>query len=143
MLLADIITFIKKTQEEKSAKAFPWADDELGQYVSWAFSKNCLFLESDEKGISGLLIAYPVNWVFTNDVKHLLPSDAEFTPEQEKEKHISIMDGIFKTTEARKNITLKFTKRFPNWKNQAKWAVRKGNVTELNNRYIQLTGNIL
>jgi hypothetical protein len=143
MLLADIITFIKKTQEEKSTKAFPWADDELGQYVSWAFSKNCLFLESDEKGINGLLIAYPVNWVFTNDVKHLLPTDAEFTPEQEKEKHISIMDGIFKTTEARKNITLKFIKRFPNWKNQAKWAVRKGNVTELNNRYIQLTGNIL
>lgn len=143
MFLSDLITFIKKTQEEKSKKAFPWADAELGQYLSWAFSKNCLFVESDEKGINGLLVAYPVNWVFTNDLKSLLPNDAEYTPEQEKEKHICIMDGIFKTKEARKNITVKFTKRFPNWKNQAKWAVRKGNVTELNNRYIQLTGNLL
>jgi hypothetical protein len=143
MFLSDLITFIKKTQEEKSKKAFPWADAELGQYLSWAFSKNCLFVESDEKGINGLLVAYPVNWVFTNDLKSLLPSDTEFTPEQEKEKHICIMDGIFSNKDVRKRITLQFTKRFPNWKNQAKWAVRKGNVTELNNRYIQLTGAIL
>jgi hypothetical protein len=143
MFLSDLISFIKDTQKEKSQKAFPWADTELGHYLSWAFSKNCLFVESDEKGINGLLIAYPINWVFTNDIKSLLPSNAEFTPEQENEKHLCIMDGIFNTKEARKNITIKFTKRFPNWQNQTKWAVRKGNVTELNNRYIQLTGNIL
>lgn len=142
MLLSDLISFIKTTQKEKSEKAFPWADAELGQYLSWAFSRNYLFVESGEKGINGVLIAYPVNWVFTNDIKSLLPSDAEYTPEQENEKHICIMDGIFNSKEVRKNITQKFMKRFPNWQNQTKWAVRKGNVTELNNRYIQLTGEL-
>ena len=52
MFLADLTDFIKTTH-----KNFPWADDAIGQYLSWAFSRNCLFVESDENA--------PVNSLMT------------------------------------------------------------------------------
>ena len=139
MLLSDLIAFIKKTQEEKSKKAFPWADAELGQYLSWAFSNDYMFVDSDENGIVGLLIAYPLPYGSDGSINTLLPSDIGVSKNNEHLKELVIMDGIFKTKTARKHITNKFMQRFPNWKNQKKWATRKLKPTVLTNRYIELT----
>lgn len=142
MLLSEIIQFIKQTQKEKGKQVFPWSDDALGQYLAWAFSKDYLFLESDENGLAGLLIVYPVDKVKDMKVNELLPTDKEFSKEAENTADLVIMDGIFKTNKARKTITNKFMQRFSNWKNQKKWAMRKLMPTELNNKYIELVGGL-
>lgn len=142
MLLSDLISFIKTTQKEKSKKAFPWADAELGQYLSWAFSNDYMFIDSDENGLAGLLIAYPLPYGSDGSIQTLLPSDLGVSKEMEHLKELVIMDGIFKSSKARKNITSKFMQRFPNWKMQKKWATRKLKPTVLSNRYIELTLNL-
>ena len=138
MLLSDLIAFIKKTQEDKSEKAFPWADESLGQYLSWAFSNNYLFLESDNNGISGLTIAYPLPFGSDNTIKSVLPSHISISKENEHLKEIAVMDTIFKTETARIAITKKFMERFPNWENQKKVATRKSIVVTLPNKYFKL-----
>lgn len=138
MLLSDLITFIKKTQEVKSKKAFPWADDALGQYLTWAFSKNYLFLEADNDGISGLTVAYPLPFGSDKTVASVLPSDIGVSLENEHLKEIAVMDTIFRTETARVAITKKFMERFPNWENQKKVASRKNNIVTLPNKYFKL-----
>jgi len=138
MLLSDLIIFIKKTQEVKSKKAFPWADDALGQYLTWAFSKNYLFLEADKDGISGLSIVYPLPFESDKTVASILPSDTGINSENEHSKELAIMDTIFKTETARIAMTKKFMERFPNWENQKKVASRKSIVVTLPNKYFKL-----
>jgi hypothetical protein len=134
MLLTELIAFIKKTHKD-----FPWADDAIGQYLSWAFSKDCLFVESDKNGLSGMMIAYPLTVPSDGSTKSLLPVDYESNPNWEKSTDICVMDAIYTTKESRLKIVDKFIKRFPNWEHQTKWAIRKKKTVKLNNRYIQLT----
>ena len=142
MLLTDLIQFIKTTHSETKKQAFPWTDEGLSQYLAWAFSRDYLFIDSDENGLTGCLVAYALPNPSDGSIQSLLPQDAEVPKDTEGSKELVIMDGIFKTTKARKNITHKFMKRFPNWENQKKWAVRKQSVKPVNNRYIQLTGEL-
>lgn len=138
MLLSDLISFIKKTHKD-----FPWADDALSQYLSWAFSKDCLFVESDENGFSGMMVAYPLANHSDGSTKSLLPADYEGNPNWEKWTDICVMDAIYTTKDSRLKIVDKFKKRFPNWEHQTKWAVRDKKPIKLTNRYIQLTGTTL
>jgi hypothetical protein len=142
MLLSDIISLIKTTHTETKNKAFPWTDEGLTQYLAWAFSKDYLFIDSDESGLTGVLVCYVLPIESNGSIQSLLPSDIKVSKADEDVKEIVIMDGIFKTSIARKTITNKFMKRFPNWKAQKKWAMRKTIPTVLNNRYIELTGTI-
>ena len=142
MLLTDLIQFIKTTHSETKKQAFPWTDEGLSQYLSWAFSRDYLFVDSDENGLTGCLVAYVLPMSSDGSIQSLLPSDIDVAKENEHLKEIVIMDGIFKTTKSRKIITNKFMKRFPNWENQKKWATRKVVPKVLNNRYIQLTGEL-
>lgn len=143
MLLTDLIQFIKTTHSETKKQAFPWTDEVLIQYLSWAFSRDYLFVDSDENGLTGVLTVYLLPKPYNGLIESVLPSDIEILKTDEVTKDICFMDGVFKNSKARKTIIQKFMKRFPNWKNQKKLAVRKGSVKELNNRYIQLTGGIL
>lgn len=142
MFLSDLIEFIKTTHTDTKKQAFPWTDEGLTQYLSWAFSKNYLFIDSDENGITGALVCYVLPSGSDGSIQSLLPSDIEVHKQNEHLKEIVIMDGIFKTSKSRKTITNKFMKRFPNWEKQKKWAVRKGVSKTLDNRYIHLTGEI-
>jgi hypothetical protein len=148
MLLTDLIQFIKTTHSETKKQAFPWTDEGLAQYLSWAFSRDYLFIDSDENGLTGCGVAYPLQNPSDGSIQSLLPSDNEVIKIWESDKELVIMDGIFKTPKSRKIITHKFMKRFPNWKNQKKWAVRLArntnilSTTVLKNRYIQLTGEL-
>jgi hypothetical protein len=140
MLLAELIQFIKTTHTETKKQAFPWTDEGLTQYLSWAFSKDYLFIDSDENGLTGCLVAYLLPNPSNGSISSLLPQDTDVSKKEEDVKEIVIMDGIFKTTKSRKTITNKFMKRFPNWENQKKWAVRKQSIKPVNNRFIELTG---
>jgi len=142
MLLTDLIQFIKTTHSETKKQAFPWTDEGLTQYLSWAFSRDYLFVDSDENGLTGCLVAYVLPMSSNGSIQSLLPSDIDVAKENEHLKEIVFMDGIFKTTKSRKTIINKFMKRFPNWENQKKWATRKVVPKVLNNRYIQLTGEL-
>jgi hypothetical protein len=142
MLLSDIISLIKTTHTETKKQAFPWTDEGLAQYLAWSFSKDYLFIDSDESGLTGVLVCYVLPNESNGSIQSLLPSDIKVIKADEDVKDIVIMDCIFKTSIARKTITNKFMKRFPNWKAQKKWAMRKTIPTVLNNRYIELTGTI-
>jgi len=142
MFLSDLIEFIKTTHTDTKKQAFPWTDEGLTQYLSWAFSKDYLFIDSDENGLTGALVCYVLPSGSDGSIQSLLPSDIEVHKQNEHLKEIVIMDGIFKTPKSRKTITNKFMKRFPNWEKQKKWATRKLKPTVLSNRYIELTGTI-
>jgi len=139
MLLTNLISFIKNTQQEKDGKVFPWTDEGLAQYLAWAFSLNYLFIDYNEKGISGCLVAYPLHMYSDGTVDSLLPNDCTVGKQTEHLKELCLMDAIARSPESRIKIMREFCNRFPNWKSQKKWAVRKGKVVELKNKYIELT----
>ena len=139
MFLADLISFIKETQRKKDGKVFPWSDDGLSQYLSWAFSLNYLFVDFKDGKLSGCLVAYPLSMYSDGKVESLLPNDCTVGKEFESKKELCLMDAIAETPESRIKIMKQFQERYPNWRNQKKWAVRKGNVVELSNKYIELT----
>lgn len=139
MLLTELIKFIKGTEEHKEGSAFPWKDDALGQYLAWAFSKDYLFLYLDGAEPKGVSIVYPILKPYSGNLTELLPSDDEVPKAEEASKDLIVMDTIFKDSKARQTLTSQFMVRYPNWKEQRKFAVRKGVVSLLDNRYFELT----
>lgn len=142
MLLTDLIQFIKTTHSETKKQAFPWTDEGLTQYLSWAFSRDYLFVDSDENGLTGCLVAYVLPNPNNGSIGSMLPQEEDVLKKDEHLKEIVIMDAISKTPKSRKTITNKFMKRFPNWKNQKKIALRKMKPVILPNRYIELGGTL-
>ncbi len=87
----------------------------------------------------GISVVYPVVKPYNGDLAELLPSDEDVPKAEEASKDLIIMDTIFKDDKARQVLTSQFMVRYPNWKQQRKFAVRKGVVSLLNNRYFELT----
>lgn len=139
MLLTKLVTFIRQTHEHKQGTAFPWADDSLGQYLSWAMSRDYLFVTQDNDEPTGISVVYPLADPYDGKFSQVLPYDKEVPKSEESTKDLVIMDSIFRNDEARKVITAQFMERYPNWKEQRKFATRKGVVSLLNNRYFELT----
>ena len=142
MLLSEIIQFIKQTHSKKSSEPYHLSDLALSEYMGWALSQDYLFLESDENGLNGLLVVYPLKNPCNNLISSILPSNENVPKNEESKKDLVFMDCIFKTTKARKSITQKFMKRYSNWRNQRKLALRKHNLVLLKNKYIELTGGL-
>lgn len=148
-MLSEIIQFIKKQQELEKASSknpnqntFPWADDVIEDYIVWAFSRNYLLANYENNELTGLTIAYPLKRKSFGSVSMILPNSANEDKSQESTSELALMDAIFKTPSARKNITEKFTQRFPNWENQTKVANRKGKAVTLKNNYFKLLKTI-
>jgi hypothetical protein len=139
MLLGRLIEFIKGSSEHKDGTAFPWKDDAVGQYLAWAFSKDYLFLYLDGPDPKGISVVYPVAKPYDGKLSEILPSDDEVPKADEASKDLIVMDTIFENDAARRALTAQFMLRYPNWKEQRKFAVRKGVVSLLNNRYFELT----
>lgn len=139
MLLSEIVSFIRQMQKEKSKKVFPWSDDVLEQYISWAFSKNYLFFESDKNGITGVSICYLLPKACDGSIASVMPSDEHISKNEEGSKDICLMDVIFKTPDARRTILKRIMKRFPNWESQRKWACRKKGLVLIPNHYAKLS----
>jgi hypothetical protein len=139
MLLGRLIDFIRQAKEHKDGSVFPWKDEALGQYLAWAFSKDYLFLYLDGPEPKGVSVVYPVSKPYEGNIAEILPSDEEVPKTEEASKDLIVMDTIFKDEKARQTLTEQFMVRYPNWKEQRKFAVRKGVVSLLNNRYFELT----
>jgi len=139
MLLAQLVAYIRRTHEHKSGEAFPWKDEALQQYLAWAFSKNYLFLAQNVTEPTGVSVVYPIPKAFDGKLTDVLPYDEEVPKSEESSKDLIVMDSIFSDEAARKSLTGQFMERYPNWKEQRKFAVRKGVVSLLNNRYFELT----
>lgn len=139
MLLTQLVAFIRKTHEHKSGEAFPWKDEALQQYLAWAFSKDYLFLAMDVEKPTGVSVVYPIPKPFDGKLTDVLPFDTEVPKSEESSKDLIVMDSIFADEAARKALTTQFMERYPDWKVQRKFAVRKGVVSLLNNRYFELT----
>jgi hypothetical protein len=139
MILCKLIEFIKELPEHKEGAVFPWKDEALGQYLAWAFSKDYLFLYLDGTEPEGVSVVYPVAKPYEGNIVGILPSDEDVPKAEEASKDLIVMDTIFKDEKARQTLTSQFMVRYPNWKEQRKFAVRKGVVSLLNNRYFELT----
>jgi hypothetical protein len=139
MLLTELTKFIRDAEEHKDGSAFTWKDEALGQYLAWAFSKDYLFLYLDGTEPKGISVVYPVSKPYNGTPEELLPSDEDVPKTEEASKDLIIMDTIFRDDKARQTLTSQFMVRYPNWKEQRKFAVRKGVVSLLNNRYFELT----
>jgi hypothetical protein len=139
MLLGRLIDFIRQAEEHKEGSAFPWKDEALGQYLAWAFSKDYMFLYLEGTEPVGVSVVYPLPKPYTGNTDDLLPSDEEVPKSDEASKDLVIMDTIFKNEKARQTLTAQFMVRYPEWEKQRKFAVRKGVVSLLNNRYFELT----
>jgi hypothetical protein len=139
MLLTKLVTFIRKTHEHKEGTAFPWSEDSLGQYIAWAFSKDYLFVAQDGGEPTGVSVVYPLPKPYDGKFGQVLPFDEEVPKSEEASKDLVIMDSIFSNEAARKALTGQFMERYPNWKEQRKFATRKGVVSLLENRYFELT----
>jgi hypothetical protein len=139
MLLTELTKFIRDAEEHKDGSAFTWKDEALGQYLAWAFSKDYLFLYLEGKKPMGVSVVYPVSKPYNGTPEELLPSDEDVPKTEEASKDLIVMDTIFKDDKARQTLTSQFMVRYPNWKEQRKFAVRKGVVSLLNNRYFELT----
>ena len=139
MLLTKLVTFIRQTHEHKEGTAFPWADDSLGHYLSWAMSKDYLFVAQDVGEPTGVSVVYPLPNAYDGKFTQVLPFDEDVPKAEEASKDLVIMDSIFKNDAARQTLTTQFMERYPNWKEQRKFATRKGVVSLLENRYFELT----
>lgn len=146
MILTEILQFIKSRQDKEKAKknnaTFPWADDEIKNYIIWAFQNDYLIIDCEKGKISGVTIAYPLKRPSYNSLSMILPNSALENRDAETNAEIAIMDTIFTTPESRKSITNKFMQRFPNWKNQKKVANRKGKAITLKNNYFNILKSI-
>lgn len=139
MLLTKLVTFIRQTHAHKEGTAFPWKDDALGQYLAWAFSKDYLFVAQQDGEPTGVSVVYPIPKPFDGDFSRMMPFDDEVPKSDEHTKDLVIMDSIFTNDAARISLTSQFMERYPNWKEQRKFATRKKVVSLLNNRYFELT----
>ena len=142
MLLTELIQFIKHTHRIKNKESFQWTDEGLVQYLSWAFSRDYLFIDSDENGLTGCLVVYPLPSPSDGSTKSLLPSDSIILRDDEISKELVLMDMICNTSKSRHNIMNKFMKRFPNWMHQKKWAGRRNTIKVLENRWVELTSKL-
>jgi hypothetical protein len=138
----DSITGFIKSKKEfcKNSSVFGFHGRELEIYVKWADFFEYLFVDSDEFGISGVGIAYPVekkydgtdDWFFS-----FLPPNKE----NEENCDICIMDFLSVNKESTNRIIDKFKKRYPNWDNQEKYALRNGVHRKITKKYIELLYN--
>jgi hypothetical protein len=136
MLLTDIIQFIKINSVKSKRSCFQLDDEGLSMYIKWAFNRNYLFLVSDENGISGLGIAYPLLKSYNGLISSIIPYNEELPLDKENINDLCILDWLAKTSKARQELMNKFFERFPNWKNQNKIGVHYGKVKQFNNKYI-------
>jgi hypothetical protein len=139
MLLTKLVTFIRKTHEHKEGVSFPWKEEALEQYLAWAFSRDYLFVAQQDGEPTGVSVIYPIPKPFDGDFLQMMPFDDEVPKSDEHTKDLVIMDSIFSNAAARIGVTSQFMERYPNWKEQRKFATRKKVVSLLNNRYFELT----
>jgi hypothetical protein len=136
MLRGELEVFVSKARQTAKRPCFNFINEDLTSYFSWAFSRDYLSLVSDESGITGISIAYPLPKKYDGNLVSLLPFDEILTNEDDKD--LCILDWYATKVDARISLVDKFMKRYPNWENQDKWGRQYGVTKQLSNKYIKL-----
>jgi hypothetical protein len=136
MIKQQIQDFIIEGRESSKRPVFGFTGEHLGAYLDWAFSRNYLLLSSDENGINGVAVAYPLPEPYDGDLVKLLPYDTEI--KEETDKDLCVLDWFATTVEGRISLVSQFIRRFPNWESQNKYGMQHGRVKKLSEKYIKL-----
>jgi len=134
MLRSSIKTFILNHRQDGKRQTFMLDPEGLDGYINWAFINDYLFCVSDENGISGAGVAYPLPKPFDGNIESLLVFEEPL--ESEDNKDLVIMDWVATGPAARKGLVKQFKRRFGNWKNQRKFGIHYGKVKQLPNNYL-------
>lgn len=136
MLKRQIQDFIIEGRESSKRPCFGFTGEHLSSYIDWAFSRDYLILSSDENGINGVAVAYPLPEAFDGEMVKLLPFDIEI--KEESDKDLCVLDWFATSTKARISLVHQFQKRYQNWENQNKFGMQNGVIKKLSNKYINL-----
>lgn len=135
MLINDLADFVKNEAWKSRRQPFMSEDDDLMNYLRWAFSEGYLFYSLGKNGFNGLGIAYPIDSAYDGTIESVMPSGRQV---QESEKsQLVVMDMYAESTESRRNLIRQFCKRYPNWNRQTKWKFRNNHVSKLSNKLIK------
>lgn len=134
MLKSSILEFVFLNRGSGKRDTFMFEDKELNGYIDWAFLNDYLFCVSDENGISGVGVAYPLPKPFDGSVESLLIFEEPLEVEHDKE--LVIMDWVATGPVARRGLVKQFKRRFWNWERQKKWGIHYGKVKEFSNKWV-------
>lgn len=135
--LSVVHAFIENSGPSSTRPHFGFSGESLDTYLNWAQTFGYLLVDSYENDIQAVGVAYPVASKY-NGNEEWFYSFSEIVPRHlEQEKDICVMDFLAKTKTGRVNVVNAFTRRFPNWENQEKWALRKGRQTKVSNKTIK------
>jgi hypothetical protein len=138
MLLSELTSFIDANRYKGRREAFGFEGFELKTYLLWAFSFDYLFVVSDESGINGVGVAYPLAKSYDGNQETLFSFAKPVEKSKESQHELCIMDWVANSRTARKTLVQQFKTRFPFWESQKKWGLQFGEVKELSNKYINL-----
>lgn len=108
----------------------------LRTYIKWADAFGFLLVDSDEFGINGLAIVYPVKKKFDKTQKWFYSFKDVPSKQEEGSCDICVMDFVAKDKTSRDNVINLFRSRFPNWESQRKYALIRGNPKEITTNFI-------
>ena len=138
MLLSELTSFINANRNKGRREAFGFEGLELKAYLLWAFSFDYLFVVSDESGITGAGVAYPLAKSYDKDEETLFSFSSPVEKSKESQHELCVMDWVAVDKTARKTLVTQFKTRYPFWESQKKWGLQFGEVKELSNKYINL-----
>ena len=136
MILTELISFIESNRFKGRGECFGFGDT-LEAYLVWSFKFNYLFVASDENGIIGIGVAYPIENKFCGDKEQMFSFRNPVKSEEESDKDICIMDFISTNENSGKQLFNKFKTRYPNWENQNIYACRFDAIKKITTKYIQ------
>lgn len=133
-----LIAFIEDNRFKGRGESFGWTGDNLKVYLHWAARFNYLFVSIEDNKFTGVAIMYPLSNSYDGDDDKLF----DFMEKNESDTDdLCIMDFISTTEKSKKDLVSKLKSRYPNWKDQNKWALRFGEARKISNRYINLLNN--
>lgn len=134
--LDKVAEFIEKTGPSGARKAFGFYGLDLKLYLQWAESFGYLIVDSSENDVCGVAVVYPVAIPF-NSTQEWFFSFSKIVPSSEEHtKDLCVMDLLATTPRSRNSVITLLKRRFWNWENQQKWALRNGIPRQIKNKTI-------
>jgi hypothetical protein len=134
----DIYEFINQSGDFGDRRVFGFEGEYLEDYLMWSKFFDYLFVDSDENGITGLGIAFPIKNKFNKEEDWFFTFNAVPEKKEEENCDLCIMDLVAINKTSRNNIIESFKKRYPKWETQKKYALIRGEPKEVTNKHINL-----
>lgn len=132
----DVLRLVDRLGRQGERRVLNFDGDLLRTYVKWADAFDFLFLDSDEFGINGLGVAYPVKNRFDKTDKWFYSFRDVPSRQEEGLCDICVMDFVASDEASRDRVIDLFRGRFPNWESQRKYALIRGKPKEITTNFI-------